>query len=31
MQLRWNSIFVAEKFFLVKVAYLGGLKENNFK
>ena len=27
MQLRRNSIFVAEKFFLVKVAHLGGRKE----
>ena len=31
MQLRRNSIFVAEKFFLPKVAHLGGRKENNFE
>ena len=31
MQLRRNSIFVAEKFFLAKVAHLGGRKEKNFE
>ncbi len=31
MQLRRNSIFVAEKLFLVKVGHLGGRKENNFE
>ena len=31
IQLRRNSIFVAEKFFLAKVAHLGGRKEKNFE
>ena len=31
MQLRRNSISVAEKFFLTKVAHLGNRKEKNFE
>ena len=31
MQLRRDSIFVAEKFFLAKVDHLGGRKEKNFE